>query len=218
VTAARIVALGAWVLGAGCAHRADSPTAIVAAFGDALARGDLRAAYALTSDGFRARMPFEAFAAPLDAPGTAALGRELADNVRRAPRVRVSLSLGDEMPVALEHGGWRIDGGGIDPWDQSTPRAALRTFVRAVDMHRYDILLRLIPDRYRPGLDTDKLHAFWEGERRSENRAVIERVRAALGAAITESGDEARLRTGPDRLVRLVCEEGRWKIDDPDAR
>jgi hypothetical protein len=130
--------------------------------------------------------------------------------------VEVTLALGERVPLVLEAGGWRIDAPVYEPWGQATPRAALLTFIRALDAHRYDIVLRLVPDRYRPGLSVDRLRTFWEGERKDEHRALLERVRAAAGAAIIETGDEARLELAPDRHVRLVREGGRWKIEDPD--
>jgi len=216
------IALGfcaALAAGPGCAHHAEEPAATVAAFGAALARGDLGGAYRLTSTDFQHRVPYEAFAAGFVAGGgePAALGQRLvAEAPRMRPRVEVTLALGERVPLVLEAGGWRIDAPVYEPWGQATPRAALLTFIRALDAHRYDVVLRLVPDRYRPGLSVDRLRTFWEGERKDEHRALLERVRAAAGAAIIETGDEARLELAPDRHVRLVREGGQWKIEDPD--
>ncbi len=148
----------------------------------------------------------------------AALGRRLAAEAPAvAPRVAVMLALGEEVPLVLEGGRWRIDGPVGEAWGQGTPRAAVRTFVRAAEARRYDVLLRLVPDRYRAGLTADGLRAFWEGARKDEHRALLARLRAASGAPIAESGDEARLAVAPDREVLLVREAGRWKILDPDG-
>ena len=217
----RLVALGLVVaLGlSACAHRPEEPAATMASFGSALARGDLQAAYQLTSVAFQHRMPYEAFAAALNAAGAepAALGQRLvAEAGAVAPRVAVTLELGEEVPLVLEGGRWRIDGPVYEPWGQATPRAAVRTFIRALDARRYDIVLRLVPDRYRAGLSVDRLRAFWEGDHREEHQALLGRVRAAAGGPLTETGDEARLSVAPDRVVRLVREAGQWKIEDPD--
>jgi hypothetical protein len=217
----RLTALGLMVaLGlTACAHRPEEPSATMASFGAALARGDLRGAYQLTSVAFQRRMPYEAFAAVLTAAGTepAALGQRLvAEAGAIAPRVAVTLELGEEVPLVLEGGRWRIDGPVYEAWGQATPRAAIRTFIRALDAHRYDVVLRLVPDRYRAGLSADRLRAFWEGEHREEHRALLARVRAAAQGPITETGDEARLSVAPDRVVRLVREAGQWRIEDPD--
>ena len=202
-----------------CAHRPEEPAATMVSFGAALARGDLRAAYQLTSAGFQRRMPYEAFAAGVAAGGAepAAVGQRLvaeADTV--APRVEVTLQLGEQVPLVLEHGRWRIDGPVYEAWGQATPRAALRTFIRALDARRYDVVLRLVPDRYRAGLSADSLRTFWEGDQKNQHQGLLARLRAAELAPLTETGDEARLLVAPDRVVRLVREAGLWKIEDPD--
>jgi hypothetical protein len=202
-----------------CAHRPEEPAVTMASFGAALARGDLRAAYQLTSVAFQRRMPFAAFAAGVTAAGAepAALGQRLvAEAAAVPPRVALTLELGEEVPLVLEGGRWRIDGPVYEAWGQATPRAAVRTFVRALEARRYDIVLRLVPDRYRAGLSADRLRAFWEGDHKDEHQALLAQVRAAVRGPLTETGDEARLLVAPDRVVRLVREAGQWKIEDPD--
>lgn len=209
----------ALAVGPSCAHHAEEPATTVAAFGAALARGDLGGAYRLTSTDFQRRVPYEAFAAGFAAGGgePGALGQRLvAEAPSMRPRVEVTLALGEHVPLVLEAGHWRIDAAVYEPWGQATPRAAIRTFVRALDARRYDVVLRLVPDRYRPGLSVDRLRTFWEGEHKDEHRALLERIRAAAGASIVEVGDEARLELAPDRQVRLAREGGQWKIEDPD--
>ncbi len=179
----------------------------------------LRAAYQLTSGEFQRRTPFEAFAAGIAAAGgePAALGqRMVAEAPAVAPRVDVELALGERVPLVLEAGRWRIDGPVYEAWGQGTPRAALRTFVRALDARRYDVVLRLVPERYRAGLSAERLRAFWEGEHTDEHRALLERIRAAASGPLTETGDEARLPLAPDGEVGLVREAGGWRIEDPD--
>ena len=217
----RLAAVGlVVVLGlAACAHRPEEPAATMASFGAALARGDLRSAYELTSVAFQRRMPYEAFAAALTAARAepAALGRRLVTEAGAvAPRVVVTLALGEEVPLVLEGDRWRIDGPVYEAWGQATPRAAVQTFIRALDAHRYDIVLRLVPDRYRAGLSADRLRVFWEGDHKEEHQALLARIRAAAHGPLAETGDEARLLVAPDRVVRLVREAGQWKIEDPD--
>ena len=203
----------------GCAHRPEGPAGTLAAFGAALERGDLKAAYALTSADTRKRMPYEAFAALLgpNAGEVRALGRRIALEAPRVPpRVEITLGLGEVVPLVLEEGRWRVDGPVFDPWGQATPRAALRTFIRALDERRYDIVWRLVPDRYRGELSPEKLRQYWEQERKDDHAALLVRLRAAAAAPIVESGDEAHMPYGPDREVHFVREDGRWKIEDPD--
>src|SRR4051812_37869342 len=217
----RLVALGLLVAVAlpAYAHAPEEPAATMVSFGAALARGDLRGAYQLTSVAFQRRMPYEAFAAGVNAAGAepAALGQRLvAEAATVAPRVELTLQLGEQVPLVLENGRWRGDGPVYEAWGQSTPRAAVRTFIRALDARRYDVVLRLVPDRYHAGLSADRLRAFWEGDQKNTHQALVARLRAAAQAPLTETGDEARLLVAPDRVVRLVREGGRWRIEDPD--
>jgi hypothetical protein len=203
----------------GCAHGAEAPGATAAAFGAALARGDARAAYALTSAAYRARTPYEAFAALLAADPAAAKafgGRLGAEAVRLPARALLTLPTGEPVGLVAEDGHWRIDGPAFEPWGQGTPRAALGAFIRALDERRYDVLLRLAPNRYRGELSVDKLRQYWEQERKDEHLALLARLRAAAAVPIVESGDEAHMPYGPEQEVRFIREGGRWKVESPD--
>src|SRR5262245_27361706 len=98
---ARVVLLAAVAVG-GCAHQAEAPSATLGAFGAALERGDYRAAYALTSTGYRSRTTYDAFAAAMavDVAGTKAFGRRAVTAAPRVPpRVEIPLELGDTVPL-----------------------------------------------------------------------------------------------------------------------
>jgi hypothetical protein len=201
-----------------CAHQPEGPAATVQQFGAALGRGDLRAAYALTSADFQKRTPYEAFAAGLgtNAGDASALGKRIGDQASRIPpRVEVQLAQGEVLALVLEAGGWRVDGPMPEPWGQRTPRAALRTFVRALGERRYDVVLRLVPRRHRADLTADKLRQYWDAHK-EEARGLLSRLHAAIGAPIVEAGDEAHMPYGPEQEVVFVREDGVWRIEDPD--
>jgi hypothetical protein len=205
----------------GCAHHAESPGDTLTAFGAAVEKQDYQGAYALTSSDFRKRVPFAAFRAELEAGGAdaQALGKRLRDGAGRAPlRVEVDVDLGEKLPLVYDGGRWRVDGQPFELWSQRTPRAALRSFVRALERKRYDVALRLVPNKYRPGLTIDKLREYWEGEQKVENAQLLVRLRAAVSAntPIVEVGDEAHMPYGERYEVRFVREDGAWKIEDPD--
>ena len=80
-----------------CAHKPEGPAATLQEFGAALARGDVRGAYALTSADFQKRTPYDAFAAGLGAnpADTKALGKRVGEQAARvAPRVDIQLAAG----------------------------------------------------------------------------------------------------------------------------
>jgi hypothetical protein len=218
VTRAIQVGLAAIALmGGGCAHAPRGPGEALAAFGAALARGDLRAAYAMTSVELQRRLPFEAFAAGFQGPGAdpAALGQRIgAEATRVPPRVEVVLQTGEPVPLLLEDGQWRIDGPVYEAWGQETPRAALRTFVRALDARRYDVVLRLVPDRERGALTPERLRSFWETVDVPAHRRLLAALRAALASPLVEAGDEAHLPLPGGGEVRLAREGAGWKIED----
>jgi hypothetical protein len=205
-----------------CAHRAEAPGDTLAAFGGAVERKDYATAYGLTSAEFRKRVPFAAFQAELEAGGAdaQALGRRLREGASTAPlRAEVDVDLGEKLPLVYEGGGWRVDGQPFEIWSQKSPRAALRSFVRALERRRYDVALRLVPNRYRQGLSVEKLRDYWEGtDRKADNAQLLERLRAAVaaGVPIVEVGDEAHMPYGDKSEVRFVREDGAWKIEDPD--
>jgi hypothetical protein len=205
---------------AACAHPAAGPPATLSALGAALERKDWAAAYALTSADFRARVPLTAFRAELEDGGqaTPVLARRLrAEGDRPGPRVTVDLAPGEPVRLVEEGGRWLVDDPGLfEAWSQKTPRAALRSFVRALEERRYDVVLRLCPTGRRAGLSVEGLRAFWEGEHKAENAALLARLREGLAGPIEEIGDEARLPYGTASEARLVREDGAWKIEDPD--
>jgi hypothetical protein len=201
-----------------CAHKQEGPAGTLQLYGVAVGRGDYRTAYGLTSAAFQQRTSYEVFAAGFaaNANDSMAFGKEVAaDAYKVPPRVEVQLPLGETVPLVLEDGRWRVDGPLLEPWGQRTPRAALRTFVRALEQRRYDVLSRLIPARYRSGLTADKLRQYWE-ERGEDTRALISKLRSAIAAPIIESGDEAHMPYGTEQEVHFVREDGSWKVEDPD--
>ncbi len=208
------------VISGGCAHRDPArPAAAIEAFGAALERGDFRAAYALTSADTRKRIPYDAFAAGLgsDANQTRALGRRMVGEADKLPmRIGVRLASGEPVSLVQEDGGWRIEGEVFEAWGQGSPRAALRTFIRALDERRYDIVLRLAPNRYRGELSVEKLRQYWEEERKDERLPLLARLRAAIAAPIVETGDEGHMPYGPEQEARFVREDGVWKVESPE--
>jgi len=217
VVLATALALG---LGAtACARRAPGPADTLAAYGAAVERHDYAVAYALTSDGFRARVPMEAFRADLETGGedTQTLAKQLRTDAARHPaHVEIELDLGETVSLVEEGGRFRVDGAPLQPWSQTSPRAALRSFIRALEQRRYDVVLRLCPTRRRAGLTIGAVRDEWEGPHKEQNAELLAHLRAAIRAPIVELGDEARLPYADHAEVRFVREDAQWKIEDLD--
>jgi len=202
---------------AACAHQQRGPAEALSDFGAAVDRKDYAAAYALMTADYRKRVTFEDFRRDLDGGGAEvqATAHRLREEAARTPlQIDVDIDLGQRLTLVLEAGQWRVAAHPFDLYDQATPRAALRSFVRAAETGRYEALLRLTPNRYRVAVTIQKLRDYWEGEHKAENRKRLAELRASIGAPIVETGDEARMPYGDNSEARFVREDGLWKVED----
>ena len=101
----------------------------------------------------------------------------------------------------------------VERWDLSTPRQALYSFVRAVEQERFDIVLKLVPAVYREKMTEDKVRAQFADQ---TVRGIVDKLRKELDNPITEQGDEARMPFADRFEVKLVREDGEWRIKDLD--
>jgi hypothetical protein len=202
-----------------CAQRAAAPGGAIEAYAAAIERKDYASAYGLMSSSYRQQVSLTDFRKTMerDANELAADARSIRESADRwSGRVTVAMPGEDRVSLSREGGSWRIDNPPLDPYGQATPRAALRSFVRAVENRRYDVLLRLAPARFRSTLTGEKLGAFWEGPASAPERAFLRELRLNLYARIAEEGDEAFMTYGTGRQVRFVREEGLWRIESPE--
>ena len=176
---------------AACAHPQRGPAEALSDFGAAVDRKDYAAAYALMTADYRKRVTFEDFRRDLDGGGAEvqAAAHRLREEAARTPlQIDVDVDLGQRLTLVLEAGQWRVAAHPFDLYDQATPRAALRSFVRAAETGRYEALLRLTPNRYRVAVTVQKLRDYWEGEQQSRE------PQAARGAAGQHRGADRRDR------------------------
>lgn len=209
------------LLGCGTASSptAPAPEGAVAAYAEAVQAGKYARAYGLMSLAFRKRYSEQDFV------------RMLQENARELPaamqqlRVKASqveveakLELGEneQLRLVLENGVWKIASDPVDFYGQRTPAEALRSFVRALERRRYDIVLRFVPSKWADAMTVDKLKKEWEGARRDEVGNLIKNLKANLNAPIHQAGDTATMPYGEKFEVRFVREDGVWKIEDPD--
>jgi len=152
-------------------------------------------------------------------------GREVAETADRLRgkkgRVEVSAELeyglGDTMRLVQEGGEWRIASNPLEFYDQSSPKAALRSFIRAYRLERWDIMLRFVPNSYREKMDAKKMQAQFTGPSRDQMEALINTLEANVDEPITERGNDARMSYAGDRYqVQFLKEDGAWKLKDLD--
>ncbi len=218
----------------GCAHRAATPSDVVRTFATSVTLGRWEHAYGLMSDDYRRRVPLAKFRAEIEAErqtinaDAAALSRESFSGSTRAV---VETRAGQRLILVSDGGaGWKLDDHPLVPFGQQSPRAALRTLVRAVEQRRYDVVLRLVPARHRPSVTEESLRAYWEGGGSGSQRQILRILRENLDKPIIDLGTEAHMPYGSDGRradvqgaardargegeVRFVFEDGVWRIDD----
>jgi hypothetical protein len=196
----------------GCATpRPNGPTDTVAAFETALAQGRLDDAYALMSAGYKEAHDKEAFERSLGPAERRAAARWKPGKVEL--RAEVHLADGETLPLVEESGAWRFARDPLDFYPQRAPDEALRSFLRAVEHKRWDVVLRFVPEKYRSQVTAEAVRERWEGERKQELAQQLAQVRAHLNEPIEIAGDEARLVVAERKQVKLVREEGLWKIE-----
>ncbi|MBI5533392.1 MAG: hypothetical protein HY898_11800 [Deltaproteobacteria bacterium] len=216
---AAALAMGAAACGASSPMPKD-PSEALRAYSGALEQGRIDEAYAMLSEEARREISLDAFRRM--ATESPAEVREIARAMTRpssAPVVTATISTpsGDSLLLVYESGRWRIDGSAIDLYAQITPRQAVTAFVRGFERHRYDILMRFVPDSKKAGLDAAKLKDAWEGSQRQDMERIVQAVKSALPTATFEEvGDRATMPFGAVGTVQLVREHGVWKIEDFD--
>jgi len=202
----------------GCgAGASQSPEATLDALADALEARDANAAYALMSRSYRAQVPFETFRALVEHPDGDALAAIAALRERDGAaeiEARVTLGGGDEVVLRSEGSTFHVETDVVDYYSQTSPRAALRSFVRAAEHQRFDVLLRLMPRRDREGFTEESLRATWTEQAERMDR-IVGVLRGAMTTPIEVSFDRAVL-DGEGAHATFVLEGEAWVIEDPE--
>jgi len=198
---------------------AGGPTGALDHYGKALAAHDFPGAYDLMSSSFRSKVSKEEYV------------RMMRDNAREvdetAERLRgkhgslevtaeFEYGLGDQMRLVQEDGEWRIATNPLAFYDQSTPKAALRSFIRAYRLERWDVMLRFVPKQYRDKMDPQKMKAQFTGASKEQMESLMNTLEANTDETIDERGDSARMEYGEKYEVKFIKEDGMWKLKDLD--
>ena len=214
-----LLALGLLLAACSGAAPRSEPEGTVAAFAAALREGRYDEAYGMMSRSYRRRVPFEEFRRHLEANPDEA--REAADALSRPDGppeeiATVTYADGERIEMIREDDAWRIATNVVDFYDQSSPRAALRSFVRAMERERYDVVLRMVPEADLEGMSEERMREAWSGDGREEIERLVSNLRAHLDNPIEQVGDRATMPYGERYTAVMVREDGLWKVEDPD--
>jgi hypothetical protein len=221
VTAALACALTC-MLALGCASSPTpppTPEAAVRAFARALNRAKFDEAYALMSSDYRKRVSLAQWKKrltenpqeTLDVSNALSGARNAADQ-----RAVIAYDDGEQIELRREGDHWYLASNVVDFYDQSTPRAALRAFVSAMERKRYDVVMRLIPSADKEGITTERMEKAWTGEERESVERMLSVLREHIEDPIEVIGNHATMPYGEHARVQFVREGNDWKIEDPE--
>jgi hypothetical protein len=203
---------------AGCSSSA-GPEGALDRYSRALRRREFGEAYEMMSSAFRAKVSKEEFVRMMrDNPREVS---ETAERLGGRGSIEVSAELryglGDTMRLVQEDGRWKLAANPLAFYDQSSPRAALRSFLRAYRLGRFDVMLRFVPERYRSRMDVAKMKAQFQGASKEAMETLMDMLEANVEEPILEErAGEARLTYGENLEVKFVREDGVWKLKDLD--
>jgi hypothetical protein len=195
------------------------PSQTLDKYGRALKNHDFGESYDLMSSSFRGKVSREDYMRMMrDNP------REVDETADRLRGKRGSLEvsaefeygLGDQMRLVQEDGHWKIQTNPLAFYDQSTPKAALRSFLRAFRLERWDIMLRFVPNTYREKMDVAKMKAQFTGASKEQMETLMNTLEANVDEPIIERGNDARMSYGDKYEVKFLKEDGVWKLKDLD--
>lgn len=195
------------------------PAQTLDSYGRALKNRDYATAYGLMSSGFRGKVSREDYRRmmqdnPREVDETASRLRGKRGNLEVS--AELEYGFGDRMLLVQEDGRWRIASNPISFYDQSTPRSALRGFLRAYRLERWDVMMRFVPNAYREKMDEAKMKAQFTGPSREQVENLINTLEANVDEPIVERGNDARMSYGDRFHVDFVKEDGLWKLKDLD--
>lgn len=211
---------GMLVWTSGCGAGSSGPAETLDAYRAALDRNDFSAAYDLMSDRFRSAHSREEFIRMMNESP-----EEVADTVAQLGRARQQVEIaaelrygqGEQLRLIHQDDQWRIASNPIQFYSQATPRDALRSFLRAYRLERWEIMLRFVPSRYRERMSVDELRQQFQGEQRTEIESKMKTLEAHLDEPIVEKGNEARMVYGERGAeASFIQEDGAWKVLDID--
>lgn len=212
--AAKLAGVASWLLLSACASANPPPRTaadVVRDFAQALSDADAARAYALMAPEYRQRVSLADWQKRFEQNP-----EEVAEAGARLSHVR-SASADGAIPHVIEsQGGFYVASDEIEFYDQSSPRAALHSFVAAFTRRRYDVVLRLTPEADKEGVTTDSLALRYGHAGRSELERLLSQLRAHLEDPIEVEGARAIMPYAGHKRASLILEGGRWRVEQPE--
>jgi len=197
--------------------RSSGPSNTLDRYGRALKNHDFGESYDQMSSSFRSKVSRDDYVRMMrDNP------REVDETAERLRGKHGSLEvsaefeygLGDQMRLVQEGGEWKISTNPLGFYDQTSPKSALRSFIRAFRLERWDIMLRFVPSQYREKMDTAKMKAQFTGASVEKMETLMNTLEANVDEPIVERGNDARMSYGEKYEVKFQKEDGVWKLKD----
>jgi len=208
--------VAAMVAAIGCAHRPSSPPAAapsdpepaLAAWRQAVAKGDAHAAYKLLSSSLRGRVSESDFALQWKAAQADLSAQEEALHAPYAVRrASVELPDGRAWPLVRDADRWRVAAAHPLEPGGDTPEDALRRLLAAIDARDFDALLGLLAEPLRTTIEQAL------ADRVSRLKTAVRHGGIEMSGS-SSSGISARLRYDARYHIDLVLENGRWRVAD----
>ncbi len=174
----------------GCAS-SGGPTAAVAEYRQALEKRDYNRAYRMMSDRFRARHTQDSFVRTLKAsPKEVAYTIEQMKKIGNTKEVGATLEygLGESLNLVWRNGRWQITSDPTAYYSQKSPRQTLRSFVRAYQLKRWDVMLRFAPSNYRKRMDVKEVKKQFEGTGHEDIVGLMAILAASINMPIEDKG------------------------------
>jgi hypothetical protein len=148
--------------------------------------------------------------------------QEVSETSRRLSRVRgphdiraLQDNTREPLQLSQDEGRWYLATEPIEFYDQSTPRAALRSFIAAFTHKRYDVILRLMPDADKEGVTSETLTQRFGHGARDEIARLLSQLAPNVDAPIEAHEQYATMPYAEHRRVLFVLERGSWRIQEP---
>jgi hypothetical protein len=192
---------------------------VVREFRRALSDGQASAAYALMSPEYRQQVSLASWQKNFDANPQEvgeAENRLAHDHAPAELHAIVRRSDGAALELVQHAGRWYVASEEIEFYDQSTPRAALRSFIAALTRKRYDVVLRLMPDADKETVTNESMETSFGHVARDEVERLLSQLRAHVEDPIESTGERATMPYAEHKRVQFVRQAGRWRVEDPE--